>query len=266
MTTSCAVAIESPPQPSQPDPQYPAIIRPCQVNMANPAPHLCLTRYREFAPPWISQLVEQGWAEVEHRAWGFPLPKRGKLAPTRESDFMDPGAAGMWYVYRRGSGIFYRMGRTKTGPGKNDMLASLLQEAHANSSHRFALDAPWRSLVTKAGLFDPEAPTSGLLGDAGRILAAANGSLTCGELGLRACRCTIVRTRYAPASQHISLLARSSAKFLPQVLGDEWDDALIWLARALRYDTLLFHATLIGYNGCPSDLPDCSRIINFKTA
>ena len=107
---------------------------------------------------------------------------------------MDPGAAGMWYVYRRGSGIFYRMGRTKTAPGKNDMLASLLQEAHANSSHRFALDAPWRSLVTKAGLFDPETPTSGLLGDAGRILAAANGSLTCGELGLRACRCTIVRT------------------------------------------------------------------------
>ena len=163
--------------------------------MANPLPHLCLTRYREFAPPWISQLVEQGWAEVEHRAWGFPLPKRGKLAPTRESDFMDPGAAGMWYVYRRGSGIFYRMGRTKTAPGKNDMLASLLQEAHANSSHRFALDAPWRSLVTKAGLFAPEMPTSGLLGDAGRILAAVNGSFTCGELGLRACRCTIVRTR-----------------------------------------------------------------------
>ena len=171
------------------------MIRPCQVNLANPPPHPCLTRYHEFAPPWISQLVEQGWAEVEHRAWGYPLPKRGKLAPARESDFMDPGAAGMWYVYRRGSGIFYRMGQTKTAPGKNEMLAALLQEAHANSSRRLALDASWQSLVTKAGLFDPEFPTIGLLGDAGRILAAANGSFTCGELGLRACRCTIVRTR-----------------------------------------------------------------------
>ena len=54
--------------------------------------------------------------------------------------------------------------------------------------------------------------------------------------------------------------------FLPQILGDEWDDALIWLARALRYETLLFHATLIGYNDCPRDLSDCRRIIHFKTA
>ena len=176
--------------------------RPCQVNLASPPPHLCLTKYSAFAPTWVSQLVEQGWAEVEHRAWGYPLPKRGKLVPTRETDFMDPGVASMWYVYRRGSGIFYRMGRTKTAPGKNEMLASLLQEAHANSSYGFALDAPWRSLVTNAGLFDPDLPTNGLLGDAGRILAAVNGSRTCGELGLRACRSSIVRARLSPVITH----------------------------------------------------------------
>ena len=44
------------------------------------------------------------------------------------------------------------------------------------------------------------------------------------------------------------------------ILGDEWDDALIWLARALSYETLLFYATLIS-----NDRID-SRIINFGTA
>ena len=100
----------------------------------------------------------------------------------------------MWYIYRRGSGIFYRMGRTKTAPGKNLMLASLLHEA-AKTSQGPDIDQAWRSMVTFSGLCDPARPTEGLLGDADRILSAANGTSTCAELGLRACRCKIVRAR-----------------------------------------------------------------------
>jgi hypothetical protein len=211
--------------------------------------------------------MKQGWAEVEHRAFGMPLPKRGKQAPKRESDFMDPGAAGMWYVYRRGSGIFYRMGRTKTAPGKNEMLAALLQEAYGNASHWRSLDASWRSMVTNAVLFDPLWPTSGLWGDADRILSAANGSLTCGELGLRSCRCTIVRFAHLPPPVRAPRRAQRAPRFhCSQILGDEWDDAMVWLARALHYETLLLQTTRICHRDCSNGLPDCNRIVDFTTA
>tara|TARA_B110001452_G_scaffold42908_1_gene32851 strand:+ start:239 stop:1435 length:1197 start_codon:yes stop_codon:yes gene_type:complete len=203
---------------------------PCRINLDQPPPHSCLARHAAFSPPWVQRLLAQGWAEVEHRAFGIPLPLRGKLAPTSASDFMDSGAASMWYVYRRGSGIFYKLGRVKAAPGKNVMLASLLLEAAANESAAANLDLSWRAVVTRAGLFDPALPTAGLNQDASRIVAAAAGTSSCAELGLRACRCFYV-------------------------LGDEWDDALIWLARKLRYDTLFFSATLLG-RGYNCSTPD----------
>ena len=39
--------------------------------------------------------------------------------------FLDAGVAGMWYTFRRGSGIFYRLGRSLARPGKTAMAAAL---------------------------------------------------------------------------------------------------------------------------------------------
>ena len=201
---------------------------PCSVEQS-----LCLQRHSGFSPPWTQSLHATGWVEVEHRAFGlgipaYALPGEGRNAPAGASDFMDAGAAGMWYVLRRGSGIFYDLGkRTAVAPGKNAMMALLLREAARDPQ----LDEAWRARAQASGLFRtrrlPPAmapPTAALRlpaynGSAGarrdgdRIAATANGSSDCLKMRLRYCRC-----RY--------------------LLSDQWDHAMIWLARALGYETL----------------------------
>ena len=155
-------------------------------------PDACIAALAGFAPPWAEELRSAGWAEVEHRAFGFalggtpldaellrrgqrgpaaaaaanaaanaanaaaanaaaavagsgsggaapprqPPPQRcarrkaggglrcravdrpGDWGPRSASEVLDGGAAGMWYTYRRGSGVFFRMGRAAVGVGK----------------------------------------------------------------------------------------------------------------------------------------------------
>lgn len=182
----------------------------------------CMAAHFRFDPAWARQAVADGWAEVEHRAFGFGVRVEGLPAvpaggqPRDASDFLDAGAASMWYVFRRGSGIFYRLGRTLLAPGKTAMVAMLLMElaAHAYLAER------WPPIARRSGLFVQSAPSGGALADAQRILSVAKGAAHCGEVGIQPCRC-----RY--------------------ILHDAWDDAMIWMARVLGYDTLFITATLL---------------------
>lgn len=151
----------------------------------------------------------------------------------------------MWYTYRRGSGIFYRLGRTKSAPGKTALVAALLKVTPSNPSKRApaprtpplslkqaahkslqelarrpSLAKHWPAMAARAGLFSASAPSAGARADAERLRSVANGSAPCAERRVEACRC-----RY--------------------VLNDAWDDALTWMARALGYETLFLTATLL---------------------
>ena len=200
----------------------------------------CLEKHFAFAPAWAQQLSLARWVEVEHRAFGLgipgdALPGGGTAAPTEASDFLDAGVAGMWYLLRRGTGIFYELGRTAVAPGKNAMVALLLKELAADAPK---LSDAWRDLAASRSLFRTRrrrwagnasaAFVNGSGGpwvDAERLLSTANGSRTCDAAWVRWCRC----------------------RFL---LSDHWDEPLVWLARALGYETLVFTATLLATGGC----------------
>eukprot|EP00326_Haptolina_ericina_P041097 CAMPEP_0181246320 /NCGR_PEP_ID=MMETSP1096-20121128/43940_1 /TAXON_ID=156174 ORGANISM="Chrysochromulina ericina, Strain CCMP281" /NCGR_SAMPLE_ID=MMETSP1096 /ASSEMBLY_ACC=CAM_ASM_000453 /LENGTH=276 /DNA_ID=CAMNT_0023343147 /DNA_START=183 /DNA_END=1013 /DNA_ORIENTATION=- len=144
---------------------------------------------------------------------------------------MDAGAGGMWYFYRRGSGVWLQTGRMKAAPGKNVMLASLLGELAA----RPRLYAQWRALSRQLGLFtDPDGDHKGR-SDHQRLEATAEGRELCVEAGVAHCRDEFI-------------------------LDDSWDEPLIWAGRALDYDTLFLTATLL-----PSPMND-SEAITFVSA
>ena len=191
----------------------------------------CVAAHFGFRPAWARLVMTQGWAEVEHRAIGFGVHRAALSAPTAApaltrpngqpqgaSDFLDAGAASMWHVYRRGSGIFYDMGKAKLAPGKTAMVAALLRELATRRANDTALR--WPGVAGRAKLFAPSAPSLGASADAQRLLAVARGDAPCADKGVQLCRC-----RY--------------------ILQDEWDDAMIWLARVLGYETLFFSATLL---------------------
>ena len=182
---------------------------------------------------------------MEHRAFGLgipdsALPSEGRTLPASESDFMDAGVAAMWYIVRRGTGIFYQLGRAAVAPGKNAMVALLLQELAADARQ---LDGAWRVFAGSKTLFRtrsrqavtlgnasrapwrPANGSGGAVHDAERVRATANGSRTCEAVGLRWCRCRFI-------------------------LSDQWDEAMVWLARALGYDTLVLSATLLPAGTC----------------
>ena len=219
----------------------------------------CLEAHAQYSPRWASNLLKTGWLEVEHRAFGLgipaeALPGEARKAPTGASDFLDAGVAGMWYAVRRGSGIFYHLGeKTAVAPGKNAMVAKLLHELALRGSKE--LDDAWRALAESSGLFRsvsrptdawlgagrPHSPylankSAGSLLDAERIRATAHGSVTCTQVLLRHCRC-----RY--------------------LLDDRWDGAMVWLARALGYQTLLFTATLLSRHPCSHVDPNSDKVV-----
>ena len=192
---------------------------------SRPSARVCVEAHYKFSPAWASEVAANGWAEVEHRAVGFAVKSvtdiiglSGTGIPQSATAFMDAGAAGMWYTYRRGSGIFYRMGRTKIAPGKTAMMAELLDELARVPNNQHA--STWVAFAKRSGLFAPAAPSLGPRGDAGRIRAVANGSAHCATNGVGFCRCQCI-------------------------LHDVWDDAMVWEARLLQYETLFFTATLL---------------------
>ena len=206
----------------------PCVVTPVGLDVPGPSSGLnsCLLRHFHFRPSWANRLSR--WLEVEHRAYGLGLPSAslpfmGNRPPEFASDFMDAGAAGMWYIFRRGSGIFYDTGRRKSAPGKNAMMVSLLNEVEAGSE----LDLTWQSFAVREKLMNKSA---GAQADSERILSTAKGSKTCTGAGIRACRCKYI-------------------------LGDQWDNVMVWLARRLRYDTLFFTATLLPAHGCVHEEP-----------
>lgn len=203
----------------------PCIQTPTSANHHHPSLAACVHAHRKFAPDWARRALEQGYLEVEHRAIGFGTVRLSTQAaglftetgePSNASAFMDSGVAAMWYTFRRGSGVFYKLGRTLTAPGKTAMVATLLRQLTTHP----ALAASWPAFVERGGLFASSISSGGALADADRLESIANGSATCAEKRVQPCRC-----RY--------------------VLHDSWDDAMVWLARALEYDTLFITATLL---------------------
>lgn len=206
----------------------------------------CLEKHFAFTAPWATDvLVQGGFVEVEHRVFGLGLSDDALPAAdgyaTVASDFLDAGVAGMWYILRPGSGIFYELGTVAVAPGKNAMVARLLVELAHTKPH---LDPTWRSFAAEKWLFRTRQPPSnrsragtplsawaslqlgsgGALQDADRIRSTANGSRTCDAAHVRWCRCRFI-------------------------LADHWDEAMVWLARALGYDTLALTATLLPRGG-----------------
>ena len=184
----------------------------------------CVSMHSRFEPDWAKAAMSSGFVEIEHRAVGFAVRTAGSQMTTLLSDgepcnasaFLDAGVASMWYTVRRGSGIFYRLGRVKMAPGKTAMVAQLLQEIGTKPT----LAAMWPAIATRSNLFPSSDPSHGASADAERIQSVANGSASCVDAKLQPCRC-----RY--------------------VLHDTWDDAMIWMARALGYETLFITATLL---------------------
>lgn len=124
----------------------------------------------------------------------------------------------MWYTFRRGSGIFYRLGRSLARPGKTAMAAALLREL---ATHK-KLAVAWSGLAQRDNLFTESGSQSNrnAWADAERLQAIANGTMSCAQGRVQPCRC-----RY--------------------VLHDHWDNAIVWMARVLQYETLIFTATLL---------------------
>ena len=168
------------------------------------------------------RLQSAPWFEVRHESFGRRI-HLDPLAPAAEqrkdvrqwADFMDGGAA-MWFYPTSGSGIFYQAGRTLMSPSKNEAMALLLEELAGTPT----LSKSW--------------PPFGL----SRICS----STTCAQPATLARR---VRTALAPDRGGCGA-ARLQHCGNGHVLGDAWDALLVWLGRALKYDTIVLKATLCG--------------------
>ena len=186
-------------------------------------PEKCALAHARFSPWWLSDFdPSAGFLEVEHRATG-PKVMHGHDDGQAASSFLDPGFAGMYYTYRRGSGIFLRLGRARRAAGRTAMLADLLLEVAASRP----MSTAWPTIASRLH-FNSSLSASK---DSAALRAVSLGRRSCGALGIRGCRCG-------------------------NTLPDGWDDALIWAARGLGYDTLLFTASLICRPG--SDLQPLS--------
>ena len=195
-----------------------------------PSLSLCTAAHNAFEPEWAQHAIADGYAEIEHRAigLGYGVGRRSGAEPKDASDFLDAGAASMWYTYRRGSGVFYKLGRTLVAPGKTAMLAALLGELAMSADAA----AAWPRFARRSRFFSDEQPSEGARADAERLRRIANGTQSCTEAGVQLCRCHYI-------------------------LRDEFDDAMIWMARVLEYESLFLTATLLCNQPTPAT-PDGS--------
>ena len=209
---------------------------PAWVRKQNAAAELfCVARHASFG--LNSMFASSRWLEVEHRAFGFipehALPAHAANGAVSATDMLEAGPA-VWLTYRRGSGIFYDMGRSvKAAPGKNALMAELLFEVAA----RPLLASRWLHMAYILDLFtgdlrkrpakaakEGQAQTA-TAAHAVAVNATVSGQLLCSEAGVQPCRCDVI-------------------------LGDTWDSAMIWAGRELGYDSLFMHATLLT-DQCP---------------
>ena len=200
----------------------------------------CAARQAAFSPSWALRAAQSNWLEIEHRAAGVvgrAVPSlAGKPAAADElSGMLDPGVAGMWHIYRRGSGLWYRMGRTASAPSKGAVLVALLLEMHAASPQ---LAQAWERRMRRSALLDGWLRDHSILRHATAINETVQGRRRCSEAGVRACRCDLM-------------------------LGDEWDDALTWAARARGYESLFLYAAVLTGACGPSEQ---STQVNYQAA
>ena len=209
----------------------------------------CVAAHSRFTSSWVQEHFTPlaGWLEVEHRKsgrWPNSISADGEGGATRHlsehtddseggmaSTFLDAGLAGMWYTYRRGSGIFYRLGRSKLASGRTAMMADLLLEV---ASHPRLANA-WPIIALRLR-FNTSSSASK---DSVLLRALSTGRRSCHSLGIRACRCG-------------------------NALPSSWDDAMIWAARGLGYESLLFSATLLCRPGAPVPIAAYPQIADVR--
>ena len=131
---------------------------------------------------------------------------RGDGHRHKGGDFLDMGGAAAWYFARRGSGVFYDAGAAAVFANKNQALAGLLDELRARP-----LEAHWFDLLFKR--------------DRAALVAAVRATLARDPSARRACADVGLRCREG------------------YVLADEYDEMMLWAARALGYDTLVLAAS-----------------------
>eukprot|EP00966_Prymnesium_polylepis_P219896 5086701-Prymnesium_polylepis.1 len=80
----------------------------------------CIAAHHSFSLALWQGAAPREYLEVEHRAFGLGLPQtllpahqRDARRPRGAIDVMDAGPGGMWYFYRKGSGVWLRTGRMK---------------------------------------------------------------------------------------------------------------------------------------------------------
>jgi hypothetical protein len=157
--------------------------------------------------------------------------KHGRKRPHKWSNFLDSSASGWWFTHAPGSGIFYDLGRTLVASFKNTLLIRLV-DAYAADAARHA----------PAGLSEA-------------LRHAAGGSIRNLSEALRSHSCQ------PPLSGcYIGFLAP-----------DDYDELVLWLGRALGYDSLCMAASPLSLEGhfvteCvdlrlpPSPLFDAQRV------
>jgi len=161
---------------------------------------------RSSWPAWIRESVldEEAQIEVAHFAGSSHHVLAGVPNP---ANFLDSCRfATAWYYIRRGSGIFYAAGRTKTAVNKNHMLLLLIHEFESQHSGR---------VETFQTLFQ------------GFDISALKVSL---DATLSGTPCSSVK-----------LVCWNDW----DLTDNPYDELIIWLARECAYDTLVFAASPI---------------------
>mmetsp|Transcript_24247 Transcript_24247/g.46040 ORF Transcript_24247/g.46040 Transcript_24247/m.46040 type:complete len:437 (+) Transcript_24247:53-1363(+) len=187
---------------------------------------LDFSKPRKSWPIWAQESVLEEGAHIE--VTHFACDSKCKLADpsglTKAEHFLDSSPwSTAWYWARRGSGIFYAAGRSKTAVMKNHMLLLLLRELQEKRPDRVAafrnlFSGKWESNLLPAG---------STLEDA---LEATLSGTPCTEVGLDC--------------------------FDGYRLRDYFDESMVWLARELGYDTLIFAASPVGVNTLATELVD----------
>jgi len=194
---------------------------PCKASSSQD----CVAERARFSPEWGSLFdPTTGWLEVEHRSTAAGLNASAhynSLLAHDATSFLDGGLASMWYTYRRGSGIFYRLGRAKKAVDRTAILADLLLEV---ASHR-SLNAAWPAMAQRLNFTSSSLDAAK---DSLQIRALSTGRRFCHSLGIRGCRCG-------------------------NTLPENWDNAIIWAARGLGYESLLLTASLFCKQGGGGD-------------
>ena len=159
--------------------------------------------------------------------------------------FTDPGPGAMWYMQERGTGIFYDTGRSLSVPTRNEAMAQMAAELAPLPATRAKVCRLLRRRfqpTMSAALYAQTLLGAGAITPADRLVSKLCGSQTEFAALAEGMRRTADGSSHCKEEGILECYPAEDQKD-GYDLSDSWDVPMVWIARALKYDTIFYYSS-----------------------